>query len=340
MQLIMHGYVPPNMSPQQAAMLFNSLPNNLKSPHVPEPGTPEWIAVMSREPIDPETGLPFSLKEKQVQATNQRIAEECIRERFGPVYVPPLHPGHALLAQYAQKTANGVAGERKDNQLSALPTDHQKTSLREHQGSITEMTDASGNIVWQGSYEPYGNVTTLQGTAPPDFMYQGMYHLQRPNLYLTPNRVYSPSLGRWLSRDPVDDPAFRLRPRSPEPRTPSSVVAVMHHSSGAPLAALQSVSRDPMIMAQLGMLIPQGTLPPREWNPYVYVRNNPINYNDPSGLMIAGFPQPKAPGKQCPTNPSPSDPEEEWNECLVRCNGWGEGTPEWEQCMYECLGGY
>src|SRR4030095_5194524 len=128
-----------------------------------------------------------------------------MRVRFGPIYVPPLHVDHNWLAEHATKTANGF-GIGKDNRVSALPLNQHKPSIKDHQGSITEMTDASGNIVWQGSYDPYGNVTTLQGTLPLDFMYRGMYHVQRPDLYLAPNgRAYSAKLGRWLNRDPLGE---------------------------------------------------------------------------------------------------------------------------------------
>src|SRR4029453_3967529 len=175
MQLIMHGYVPPGMPPQQAAMLYNSLPNNLKMPHVPEPGTPEWIALMSHEPIDPETGVPFSLKEQQVQAANQQMFERYMREEHGPIYIPPLHANHAWPLQPARKTADGFLAD-KTNQLSTVPVDYRHGSVNDHQGSITEMTDQNGNIIRQYSYDPWGHQTVRQGSGPDaDFGYAGMY---------------------------------------------------------------------------------------------------------------------------------------------------------------------
>ena len=191
MELIMHGFVPPGMPAQQAAMLYNSLPNNLKMPHVPQPGTPEWIAVMSREPVDPESGLPFSLKEQQIQAANHRIAEEHMRGRFGPVYVPPLH-GDRNVAKAASKMADGIA-RKSDNQVSLISPQYSYDGGN-GPASIREMTDSSGNVVSQYGYDPFGRQTRIGGTGPDaDFGYAGYYFHQRSGLNLTVHRAYAPS---------------------------------------------------------------------------------------------------------------------------------------------------
>jgi RHS repeat-associated protein len=53
-------------------------------------------------------------------------------------------------------------------------------------------------------YDPYG--VPLQATAPvTDFDYAGMFYDADSGLYLTPHRAYSPSYGRWLSRDPAGE---------------------------------------------------------------------------------------------------------------------------------------
>jgi RHS repeat-associated protein len=62
------------------------------------------------------------------------------------------------------------------------------------------------------SYDPYGNA--LQTTTPvTDFNYAGTFYNGDSGLYLTRYRVYDPSTGRWLSRDPIgenSDPAANL----------------------------------------------------------------------------------------------------------------------------------
>ncbi len=98
-----------------------------------------------------------------------------MRNRFGPVYVPPLHRGH--------------------DHAPDLAAIGKVATVQDHQGSIREMTDASGNIVAQYSYDPYGRQTRIAGSGPDaDFGYQGYYVHQRSGLNLTQTRAYSPVL--------------------------------------------------------------------------------------------------------------------------------------------------
>lgn len=145
MQLIMHGYAPPGMLPQQAIMLHNSLPNNLKMRHVPKPGAPEWVSRMAGEPSDPMTGLPIGVQRNGVAAQNQKILEEVIRERFGPIYIPPLHRDHNRPVQSATTSkAAERASEQKDMPVRAVPVKHSYT--KDHLGSIREVTDSSATL--------------------------------------------------------------------------------------------------------------------------------------------------------------------------------------------------
>jgi RHS repeat-associated protein len=63
-------------------------------------------------------------------------------------------------------------------------------------------------------YDPYGNA--LQAAAPlADIGYAGMFYNSDSGLYLTQYRAYDPVVGRWLSRDPLDelnDPSSNLYP--------------------------------------------------------------------------------------------------------------------------------
>ncbi|HEY9785109.1 MAG TPA: RHS repeat-associated core domain-containing protein [Candidatus Obscuribacterales bacterium] len=77
--------------------------------------------------------------------------------------------------------------------------------LKDHLTSIRELTDSSGNVVTQYSYEPYGQAVSLQGSTPADFQYGGYYLHSRSGLYLTLNRAYSAWLGIWLRRDPLGE---------------------------------------------------------------------------------------------------------------------------------------
>ena len=75
----------------------------------------------------------------------------------------------------------------------------------DHLGSVKEVVDGGGTIISQTTYDPYGIRTNLQGNIFSDFGYAGMYQHQRSGLNLTMYRAYSPTLGRWLSRDPLGE---------------------------------------------------------------------------------------------------------------------------------------
>jgi RHS repeat-associated protein len=83
-------------------------------------------------------------------------------------------------------------------------------------GSVCEMTDSSGNIQAEYAYDPYGRVNRLQGSLASDFQYAGYYFHAPSFLNLTLRRAYKGLLGRWLSRDPIDDLVSRMTLRSAE----------------------------------------------------------------------------------------------------------------------------
>jgi RHS repeat-associated protein len=53
-------------------------------------------------------------------------------------------------------------------------------------------------------YDPYGNLTS-SASRFADFGYAGMLYNQDSSLSLTWYRVYDPSIGRWISRDPIGE---------------------------------------------------------------------------------------------------------------------------------------
>jgi RHS repeat-associated protein len=83
---------------------------------------------------------------------------------------------------------------------------------RDHLGSIREMFTGGGTVVARYDYDPYGRSTTVLGTTPTDFNFTGHYRHSKSNLDLAVYRAYDPDLGRWLSRDPLQDAEMKQGP--------------------------------------------------------------------------------------------------------------------------------
>jgi RHS repeat-associated protein len=76
---------------------------------------------------------------------------------------------------------------------------------RDHLGSVRELTTSTGTIAARYDYDPYGVTTLIQGTNLADFQYAGMYVHQPSGYYLSATRAYSPNLGRWITKDPIQE---------------------------------------------------------------------------------------------------------------------------------------
>ena len=82
----------------------------------------------------------------------------------------------------------------------------------DHLGSIRELTDSGGNVRARYSYDPFGQRTRLIGDLDTDFGFAGMFWLVDSEISMTQFRVYDPSIGRWLSRDPLKNAETLIGP--------------------------------------------------------------------------------------------------------------------------------
>jgi RHS repeat-associated protein len=67
------------------------------------------------------------------------------------------------------------------------------------------VTDSTGTEIASFRYDPYGNRTQLSGSFVPDFGYGGYYLHQPSGLCITETRAYSASLGRFVTRDRIEE---------------------------------------------------------------------------------------------------------------------------------------
>jgi RHS repeat-associated protein len=67
------------------------------------------------------------------------------------------------------------------------------------------MFDAKGEKTWEAQLDIYGRVRTFVGRSLSDcpFRYQGQYQDEETGLYYNRFRYYDPSVGSYISQDPI-----------------------------------------------------------------------------------------------------------------------------------------
>lgn len=70
----------------------------------------------------------------------------------------------------------------------------------DHQGSVTAITDSSGNAIAVNAYDEFG---IPQATNQGRFQYTGQIMIPELGMYHYKARIYSPTLGRFLQTDPI-----------------------------------------------------------------------------------------------------------------------------------------
>jgi RHS repeat-associated protein len=76
-------------------------------------------------------------------------------------------------------------------------------TLKDHLGSASVVTDASGNVVGENRYYPFGETRLTTGTIFTDKLFTGQREMAGLGIYHYNARFYSPKLGRFLSADTI-----------------------------------------------------------------------------------------------------------------------------------------
>ena len=77
----------------------------------------------------------------------------------------------------------------------------------DHNGNIVLYVSEAGNIAARYTYDPYGNITDMSGALATQFSFgfSTKCHDRETGLVAYQRRFYSPGLGRWLNRDPIEE---------------------------------------------------------------------------------------------------------------------------------------
>ncbi len=70
-------------------------------------------------------------------------------------------------------------------------------------GSVRQWTDAAGSVTYAGGYAPYGEGLWQQGSTQSAWGYTGEWQDAQAQMLYLRARWYAPSLGIFLSRDPI-----------------------------------------------------------------------------------------------------------------------------------------
>ena len=75
--------------------------------------------------------------------------------------------------------------------------------LKDHLGSASVVTNASGTILGENRYYPFGETRLTTGTIYTDKLFTGQREMVGLGIYHYQARFYSPKLGRFLSADTI-----------------------------------------------------------------------------------------------------------------------------------------
>jgi len=73
----------------------------------------------------------------------------------------------------------------------------------DHLGTPQAVTDANQQLVWQGEYDPFGEVTETTSLVEQNLRFPGQYYDVETELHYNYFRDYDPTIGRYVESDPI-----------------------------------------------------------------------------------------------------------------------------------------
>jgi RHS repeat-associated protein len=212
------------------------------------------------------------------------------------VAVPGSKTGQAGQAGQAGQGAKGPEGVLTTNTLVYLHGDHL--------GSMSSVSNASGQKIGEQEFDPWGKVRTVQGGAGPVTQTKQNYTGQKLDdtvLLFYNARYYDSALGRFVSPDSIVPGSSwgaggALGTIGAEQNSRLTVdfhenerTDVVNHENTLTLSKGFWFQLDPH--ARQGSREPFGPTNPQAIGRYSYVLNNPLRYEDPTGhySCFAGF---------------------------------------------------
>ena len=112
--------------------------------------------------------------------------------------VPPVYTPH--LASAADVSATDLVPPGIQN----VPVQPRVSYyLNDHLNTAQVLTDATGTVIWQGDYLPFGQVQEVVHHQDNHFRYPGQILDPESGLHYNWHRYYDPATGRYISPDPI-----------------------------------------------------------------------------------------------------------------------------------------
>jgi RHS repeat-associated protein len=140
----------------------------------------------------------------------------CIARTINGVTTLNIYEGWNLIEEYSTSgvlSVKQVQGASIDEILCSIGASGAVYHQHDGNGSVTGLTDSTGTLVERYTYDVYGMPTILDPSCTPlvisaygnRFLYTGREWFSQLRLNDNRNRYYQPKIGRWLSRDPIQE---------------------------------------------------------------------------------------------------------------------------------------
>ncbi len=136
--------------------------------------------------------------EQRVLKTVSGTKTAFVFDRFGHLLAEANNATGAMLREYIWMDDKPVA---MVDDTGATPVVYD--ILTDHLNRPQKLTDQNANLVWDGVFDPFGNVTSISGSATMLLMFPGQYYDSETQLSQNWNRDYDPTIGRYIQSDPI-----------------------------------------------------------------------------------------------------------------------------------------
>jgi RHS repeat-associated protein len=117
-----------------------------------------------------------------------------------------VYDGDDIIAEYTSAgvlLAEYVHGNSTDEVLTMTRSGQTYYYHHDGLGSVTEITDSTGAVVENYTYDVYGQPSITTSLIGNPYRFTGREYDEESGLYHYRARAYSPTLGRFLQRDPI-----------------------------------------------------------------------------------------------------------------------------------------